>query len=85
MYEVKALMDYGYYAYKDQWESARLISWIVAQVNSKNKIKPTDIMAFYWEDATQEVASTAISDADIERLREQANQFITNNTEINGK
>ena len=79
MYEAKAIMDYAYYAHKDEWEQARLVAWMVAQVNSKNKLKLSDILAFYWEKESDAETTTAISNRDIDRLRKQAQQYINNN------
>lgn len=79
MYEVKAIMDYAYYAHKDEWEQSRLVAWMVAQVNSKKKIKLEDIIAFYWEKEKDADTTTSISNADVDRLRKQAQQYINNN------
>lgn len=38
-YEIKSLMDYGYYKHKEDWEQTRLISYLIAQTNSKKKLK----------------------------------------------
>lgn len=72
MYEVKAIMDYDYYSYKDSWEQARLIAYMVAQTNSTKKLKLTDILKFHWE---KENTDTAISNEDVARLREKAKQY----------
>lgn len=79
MYEVKAIMDYAYYAHKDEWEQARLVAWMVAQVNSKKKIKLGDIIGFYWEKEKDADTTTSISNADVDRLRKQAQKYINNN------
>ena len=73
MYEVRALMKFQHYSYQDSWEQARLISYIVAQCNSTKKLKPSDIMNFYWDKSEDE--DTSISDADVIRLREKAKQY----------
>lgn len=66
-------MKFQHYSYKDSWEQARLISYIVAQCNSTKKLKPSDIMNFYWDKLEDE--DTSISDADVIRLREKAKQY----------
>lgn len=76
MYEVRAAMKYGYYANKDGWEQARFIAYITAQCNSTKKLSLSDIMQFYWEE--QQKDSTAMSNADLERLKEKAKQYINN-------
>lgn len=72
LYEVKAVMDYDYFAYKDSWEQARLIAYLIAQTNSRKQLKQTDIVKFHWD---RDESETYISNADVERLREQAKQF----------
>lgn len=73
-YEIRALMKYHYYAHKDNWEQARLISYLIAQVNSKNKLKLSDIIDFGWdkdmEKKDEEVK--AVSNEQINKLREEA-------------
>lgn len=66
LYEVKAVMDYDYYAYKDGWEQARLVAYLVAQTNSSKQLKQSDIVRFHWD---RQVENTSISNADVERLR----------------
>ena len=82
MYEVKALLDYEYYSHKDDWEQARMIAWMIAQVNSRKKLSTEDITKFYWEKETQEEHETAITKEDIERLRNKAEKYLQT---INGR
>ena len=77
MYEVRAIMKYEYLATKDSWEQARLIAYLIAQVNSRKKLKLSDITKFYWEDETSD-SDTSMSNADLARLREKAKQYINN-------
>lgn len=72
MYEVKAIMDYEYFAYKDSWEQSRLVAYMIAQTNSTKELKVTDILKFHWE---KEEADTSISNEDVARLREKAKQY----------
>lgn len=48
-YEIDTLLDGYYLKHKDSWEQARMISYIIAQINSKETLNPEDIMKFYWE------------------------------------
>lgn len=57
------------YSDKNGWEQARMISYAIAQVNSKNTITPESIMTFPWDEQPQKVETTA---EDIKRLKEQA-------------
>lgn len=75
MYEVRAVMKYQYFAYKDSWEQARLQAYVTAQCNSTKKLKPSDIMQFYWDKSEED--DTYISNEDVERLRDKAKQYET--------
>ena len=52
------------------WESARLVAQVVAQVNSKKTIKPTDIAVFPWE---VKISETIDVDAERKRIKENNN------------
>lgn len=71
-YEVNGIMKYEYYSKKDEWEQARMISYIIAQVNSKKKMKIDDITTFYWEDKKDE---TVTSKEEFERLKNKAKEY----------
>ena len=75
MYEVRAIMDYEYLAHKDSWEQARLVAYLVAQSNSSKQLKATDITKFYWEKEEAGSDTTALSNADKQRLKEKAKQY----------
>lgn len=72
MYEVKAVMEYEYYAYKENWEQARLVAYLIAQTNSTKQLKVTDILKFRWD---EDEDLTLISNADVDRLKEKALLF----------
>lgn len=76
MYEVRSAMKYQHYAYKDNWEQARLVAYIVAQCNSTKRLKLQDISTFYWEDVETE-DTTYISTSDLQRLKDKAKYYIT--------
>ncbi|MCF0185738.1 MAG: hypothetical protein HUJ98_04515 [Bacteroidaceae bacterium] len=59
-YEIKALMKYDYYSYKDSWEQARLIAYLIAQTNSTKKLRLLDIIRFHW-DTDEATPDTSIS------------------------
>lgn len=82
LFEVKAVMEYEYYAHKDGWEQARLVAYLIAQTNSTKHLKVTDILKFAWDSE----ADTSISNEDVDRLKEKALLFEKQfNTENNGK
>lgn len=72
-------MKYQYYSIKDGWEQARLIAYMVAQVNSKRTLKMDDILPFPWEkeeDETEHV--TSITKEEIEQLKAEAQEYLKN-------
>jgi hypothetical protein len=79
-YEISAALKYQYYAVKDGWEQARLISFLIAQSNSRKKLKMEDILEFPWEKNSNEPTEdrTMISKEDIERLKQEAENYIKN-------
>lgn len=68
-YEIKALIDNGYFKSREEWEQTRLISYLIAQVNSKKKLKLQDIIKFQWE---KENETTQITNEEINNLTKQA-------------
>ena len=70
-YEIRAIMKYQHYAHKDEWEQARFISYLIAQVNSKNKLKLKDIIEFEWDKDIDEM-SNSVSNEEIAKLRKEA-------------
>lgn len=83
MYEARAAMKYGHYAYKDVWEANRLTAYITAQVNSKNRMEITDIVEFPWEkNRADEEKDTSITKEQIAYLKMKADNYI--NSKKNG-
>ena len=78
-YEVYLLLDNIQYSEKNDWERSRFESYVVAQVNSKKKIKPTDLVKFSWDNEYNDKASTEISTQDIERLKKKSEEIIKQN------
>lgn len=54
LYLVDLLMDHAYLIDQAAAERMRMICWMTAQVNSKKRLKPEDIMKFTWEDRAEE-------------------------------
>lgn len=73
MYELEALINSLYQKNKESWEQTRLLAYIVAQVNSSKKLKPSDILSFVWDN--EGGGNTSISNEDIERLKRKAKQY----------
>lgn len=83
-------MEFGYYRHKEEWEQTRLISYLIAQTNSKKKLKLQDIIKFQWETDNE---STKITNEEINDLSKQAQEIEAmfaenkedNTTNTNGK
>lgn len=48
-YELALITEGLHLRIKDSWEQTRMLCHMIAQVNSKKRLKPKDIMAFPWE------------------------------------
>lgn len=75
--EINTLMKYDYYVSQDSWEQSRLVAYMIAQVNSRKRLKFDDIMKFPWEEAN-EIHDTTITKEDIERLKMKAQKYLEN-------
>lgn len=75
-YEINSLMKYQYYAIKDNWEQARLIAFLIAQTNSKRKLKLQDIVPFLWDDEEEIEDNKPITKSEIERLKARAQNYL---------
>ena len=73
-YEVEACIKGLETKNKTSWEQCRFLSYIIAQVNSTKKLKPTDILSFTW-DKEEDNKNTMITNEDIERLKNKAKQI----------
>lgn len=73
-FEIRALMKYKYYSHMDEWEQTRFISYVLAQVNSKKKLKLSDIIDFHWEKDNEEM-NKEVSHEEVNRLRNKAAEF----------
>ncbi len=67
---------------RNMWESARLETYVVAQVNSRKKLQLQDICKFKWEDTSamgdmmeNKPKDVEITNEDIERLKNLAKQW----------
>ena len=48
-YELSIICESLHLRVKDSWEQTRMICYLIAQTNSKKKLKPNDIISFPWE------------------------------------
>jgi hypothetical protein len=70
-WELNDLVELIPYCDRSTWEQSRMNAYIMAQVNSKKKLEPKDIVSFKWDDNNgMEVEhQTSITNEDIERLK----------------
>ena len=69
-YELSIICDSLHLRQKDSWEQARMISYIMAQVNSTKKLKPTDIIKFGWEDVDDTTEpNKPLTKEDVEQIK----------------
>lgn len=76
-YELNALLENIEYSVKTSWEQTRFQSYVQAQSFSTKKMKMTDLITFGWD--KEVTKDTSISNEDIERLKNKAQQIINNN------
>lgn len=79
MYEVQPLITSMHLKHRDSWEQSRMIAYIIAQVNSRKKLNPTDIIKFAWDNEKEINKETIMSNEDIERLRKKAKEYSLKN------
>ena len=60
------------YSDKEGWEQTRMLSYTIAQVNSKNTITPQSIMKFPWDEQPQKAEVTK---EDKERLKKRSKEI----------
>lgn len=76
-YEVEACLKGLENKNKAGWEQTRFIGYVTAQVNNTKKLKPTDILTFTWDKPEDVSKETIITNEDVQRLKDKANQTLT--------
>ena len=77
-WEVSNVLEVLDHADRNLWECIRLNTYVLAQVNSKKKLKSTDIVKLPWDRVNKSTGETNITNSDIERLKNKA-QYIKQN------
>lgn len=80
-YEINAALQYQHYAFKDIWETSKLIAYFIAQTNSKNKIDYETFLPFAWENDNSSEEKT-LTKEEIENYKKMAKSYIENNKNI---
>ena len=81
LYELDIMLNSLRLSYRHDWERTRFNSYIIAQCNSKKKLKPTDIIKFDWDDSIHK-STKKVSSEDVARLKEKMNKILQ--TQQNG-
>lgn len=77
IYEINSLIKHSYKRHKNQWEQARLISFLIAQTNSTKKLQLEDIIKFKWEKEQEEEEKrieNSVSLTDLEKMMRDADE-----------
>lgn len=60
------------YRDREGWEQARMIAYLIAQVNSRKELSPREVMPLPWD---EKVEVQEITDEDLERLAKKAEEI----------
>lgn len=72
-YEIRALFEHRDYKGRTGWEQTRLMTYVIAQTNSRDKLTLSDIMEFPWEKNKEENDEDEIET--FHRLKAKAKAF----------
>lgn len=84
VWELNDIIENLPYLDRNLWETSRLNTYVLAQVNSKRHLTQQDILKFKWEeehkeDFVQSERDTKMSNDDIKRLKELSKQWENKN------
>ena len=71
-YECKLIMQQVDNDNRNSWEQTRNIMYIIAQVNSRKELEPSDVIKFSWD---KETIPDIPTDEELEELRAEAKEF----------
>ena len=74
-YELSIICNSLHLRFKDSWEQSRLIAYLIAQTNSKKRLKPSDIIKFPWEQKVKDAVEKRHEEltlAEYERIKAKA-------------
>lgn len=79
-YEINNIVENIKYADKNEWESARLIAYVIAKANFKNIKKAQDFLPLPWDDTTstptkKKAKNTNITQEEIDRLKKLSEKW----------
>jgi len=76
-YELSIICNSLHLRTKENWEQARMMAYVTAQVNSKKRLKPTDIIKFAWEKQKENTNTKLVKPltvSDVEQIKAMALQ-----------
>lgn len=84
VWELNDIIENLPYLDRNLWETSRLQTYVLAQVNSKRHLTQQEILRFKWEeenkeDYVQPEKNVDISNDDIKRLKELSKQWENKN------
>lgn len=68
IYEISAILKYGYMKHKDLWEVGRYLVYVIAQSNSTKSLTPEGLMPLAWDKNKRK----EITKEEIDRIAELA-------------
>jgi hypothetical protein len=74
VYEIRIALEGIEMKQRASWEQTRFLAYIIAQVNSRKRLKPTDILSFEWDKG--EKGKTEINPEEIERIKKRQEEII---------
>lgn len=79
-YEINNIVENIKYADKNEWESARLIAYIIAKANFKNIKKAQDFLPLPWDESEttntkKKPKNTNITQEEIDRLKKLSEKW----------
>lgn len=84
-YEVSLILDNLKYLDRNKWEQTRFQVYVTAQMNTRKRLKKTDIMKFPWDNGDADAdADKEIETVDVERLKEKSQKIIERLNRKNG-
>jgi hypothetical protein len=69
-YEVDACLKGAELSERVGWEQTRCLCYVTAQVQSRKKLKPSDVLSFDWD--KERKGDTEITSAEVARLKKKA-------------
>ena len=74
-YEVSALFGNLWMKDKENWEQARMMMYVTAQVNTKKKLTPEKLLKFPWDNKVNGGGGDELTKEKVEALRRQAEEM----------